>query len=732
VVSATPAQEVARSGLRTIAAIASAGVLIGSISLVSSLSYAAIIYSGPLAPYLSQGIGLTLIGAVVMSVVGALTLSYRGSICQAQDVPAILLAVAAAALAGPDGLEPQTAFATVVVLVGLSTVGTGVVAYGMGRMRLGYLVRYVPLPVISGFLAATGVLLIRAGFDMAAPGAPSGAAGLAAHLWEQWPRWLPWLTLAAVIAILVRKTSNGLIVPAGLLIATIGFYVALPLLSLDLSAARSAGLLLGPFDTETFIGDIDPGLLRHADWASLLVQTPMVLVIVGMAILGTLLNASGLELATRREIDLDRDLRGVGVANMAAGLGGGMVGYHLLGASLLARRIGIGGIGAGFSVAAVCAAAVFFGAGTLSNLPLGRLAAVIWFLGFDLLLTALHEHGWRMPWREFALVIITPAIALAFGFLPAVVFGVLVACLLFIAAYASVDVVRLSTTGATFRARIERSPQDFRRLGEMGRDVHIYKLSGFLFFGSAHKLVERIRQRREAISPHGIIVVDLEKVVGIDMSALAAFERLARRFREEGVRFILTGLSPRLSERYKSWTRGDESHETISESFDDVLQGIEEQLLSQDAAGHAPRTTLLEVMGGPHRDVGAALEEYGDAMRLAAGDLVLREGAPADHLIVLLSGRLKVTVTNSNGLTVTINRLLPGAILGEVGYYANVPRTATVVAETPALALRITAEALSRMEREAPSQAAAFHRTLAGVLARRLMHSTQLLKDAEV
>jgi SulP family sulfate permease len=155
-------------------------------------------------------------------------------------------------------------------------------------------------------------------------------------------------------------------------------------------------------------------------------------------------------------------------------------------------------------------------------------------------------------------------------------------------------------------------------------------------------------------------------------------------------------------------------------------------LLAQHAAGQPGRTTLLEVMGGPHRDVGVTLEEYGDAMRLAAGDLVLREGAPADHLIVLLSGRLKVTVTNSKGLTVTINRLLPGAILGEVGYYANVPRTATVVAETPALALRITAEALSRMERESPSQAAAFHRTLAGVLARRLMHSTQLLKDAEV
>lgn len=238
-------------------------------------------------------------------------------------------------------------------------------------------------------------------------------------------------------------------------------------------------------------------MFRRADWVAVLSQMPMVFAIIGMSILGILLNASGLELAIKREIDLDQDLRGVGIANMAAGLGGGMVGYHLLGETLLARRIGIGGAAAGVSVSAVCAAGLFFGAEALSNLPLGLLAAVIWFLGFDLLLTALRDHGWRMPWRDLALVIVTPGIALAFGFLPAVGFGVLIACLLFIVTYASVDVVRLNTTGATFRARIERSPADYLRLNELGGSIHIYKLSGFLFFGSAHQLVERLRQGRE-------------------------------------------------------------------------------------------------------------------------------------------------------------------------------------------------------------------------------------------
>jgi SulP family sulfate permease len=54
-------------------------------------------------------------------------------------------------------------------------------------------------------------------------------------------------------------------------------------------------------------------------------------------------NASGIELATRRDIDLNRELRVVGLANILSGLGGGMVGYHALDLSTLCCRIGVRG-----------------------------------------------------------------------------------------------------------------------------------------------------------------------------------------------------------------------------------------------------------------------------------------------------------------------------------------------------------------------------------------------------
>lgn len=148
-------------GFSELAKAVSAAAIVGAIAVIFALSLAAMIYAGPLAPFLSKGIGLTLIGAAVMAVVGPFTLSYRGTLIQPQDVSTILLSIAIATL---PAISAQAAFSTVVALAGATSMATGVTAYAMGLLKLGYLVRFVPFPVVSGFLAASGVLLVRGAF----------------------------------------------------------------------------------------------------------------------------------------------------------------------------------------------------------------------------------------------------------------------------------------------------------------------------------------------------------------------------------------------------------------------------------------------------------------------------------------------------------------------------------------------------------------------------------------
>jgi sulfate permease, SulP family len=143
---------VARSGS---VAVVLSGLVVGSMAATFALSIAAMIYAGPLASHLEQGIALTLLGAIIMGLIGAFIFSYRGTIVQPQDVTAILLALAAAGIATQHGLSSQAAFSTVVALIVMASFVTGGIAFVMGFFRLGYLVRYVPFPVVSGFLAAS-------------------------------------------------------------------------------------------------------------------------------------------------------------------------------------------------------------------------------------------------------------------------------------------------------------------------------------------------------------------------------------------------------------------------------------------------------------------------------------------------------------------------------------------------------------------------------------------------
>ena len=257
-----------------------------------------------------------------------------------------------------------------------------------------------------------------------------------------------------------RLYSSGVAIPLLLALTLAGFYSITAALGLDFAMMRGLGLLLGPFQGGSFVSGLSFDLLQGVQWRILLDQTPVIVTIVAVAMLGTLLNASGLELAIGRELDFERELKGVGVANIAAGLVGGLGGFHILAETLLARRFGLVGVSAGLGLAFVMATVLFFGADMLAYLPIGLFAAVVFYLGFDLLLTAIWDHGMAMPRVELAIVLAMPVIALVLGFMPAVGFGISVAALLFGVAYSGVDATRLITTAANFRARVERSPQD--------------------------------------------------------------------------------------------------------------------------------------------------------------------------------------------------------------------------------------------------------------------------------
>jgi sulfate permease, SulP family len=705
-----------------------AGLIIGTMTVVFTVSKATLIFSGELAPFLSQGIGLVLIGATVMATIAVFSVSCRSVIVQPQDVTAVLLATTIAGLTVSAGLAPEQGFATVVVLIGLTTFLAGLTCYGIGHLKLGFIIRYVPRQVTAGFLAASGLLLVREAFKIVVA---DSSAWTAPGILLRWPQWLPWFLLGLVLAISVRRWRSGFVVPLVIALSAAAFYLALQALGMGVDAARDSGWLLGPFPSDTLLRRPAAANFQNVNWQALAPAIPMMLAVMGLCLLGALLNVVSLELLSGREADLNGALKTLGLANSAAGLVGGLPGYHMVGMTGMAKRIGMPDITAGLSVAAMSALCLVFGASLLSDLPRGLVAGVIWYLGFDLLLAALWDYGRRIPWRDKALVTVIPLVAVTLGVLPALALGLVAACLLFVFVYAQIDVVRLFTTAAHLKARVERSPQDREHLSRFGERTHVYKLSGFLFFGTTQRLLTRLQDTLQGrVAPH-IIVLDLKRIVGLDLSAWDAFERLSRRCAEQSVTLMLTGLSVPLRQQFAEQLAGlQHRHVQVTDDLDGVLAALEEQNLAQvkaaaDASDDATKHDSDE-------DVIAILQRQGEQRHYRAGETVMREGATSDSIMVLLSGQLDVSVDQGAAGVATLNRLLPGALFGEVGFYSQRERSASVVAAQDSTVLVVSAQRLEFVERNAPTDASKLHRALARVVANRLIAATLLLKDADI
>ncbi|NCQ35994.1 hypothetical protein GW813_13170, partial [bacterium] len=186
--------------------------------------------------YRQQGIGLALFAAAALGVASAWGLSYRGAICHPQDATTVALAVAAAAIAARMGPgDGETLFATVFMLIALTSLTTAVALLATAHFRLGRIVRFVPHTVMGGFLTATGLLLVRGAAEMAAPW-PWDEGSLDAQ------RTALALSAGAAIVALARWRGDDSIVPASFALLLALFYGWLGLSDTDLAEASQAGL----------------------------------------------------------------------------------------------------------------------------------------------------------------------------------------------------------------------------------------------------------------------------------------------------------------------------------------------------------------------------------------------------------------------------------------------------------------------------------------------------------
>jgi len=705
-----------------------ASVVIGSMSVILAISFAALVYTGPLSIHLGSGIMLTLLGSILMALVGSLFCSYRGYVCGPQDITAILISGAGVAIATHLGPSAENTLPTVVAFLVVTSFVTGVVLFAAGVFKIGSMVRFMPYPVVAGFLAATGYLLLMGAFSvlfresvtfyniaelvMAAP----------LHLW------LPWIGGGLIVLLLTRRYSGDLVIPLSICLSVVLFYLVVFLLEIPVGDARMSGLMLGPFDEVSLASEFSFAQLDHVDWSRIFEQSPTILAIAGLAILGSMLHTTGFSATFALGSDVERDLRGHGLANIAASSAGGLPGFMILGETILARRMGLAGILPAVAAAAGFGLVLSFGTSILSYLPAGLFALIISYLGFDLIWTWLWKSRSRLSALEHLTVGLIVLVAAAFSFLTALGIGILAAVTIFIYSYSNTEIVRMRSTVASRRSRVERSDEASALLSETGDKAVILELSGFVFFGTADRLVDHAMAELADPGDAEYLVLDFARVSGIDASAVASLQTIADKSAQYRATLVLARLSENLRNPLRSLLA---THDAIvvAESLDSAIRDIEDKLLLEKQFSDPNKgKSLKEVVAELKSDFQAEDRIIRD-IKLSAGEVLLESGARSTELYVLEEGRLRAEIENSGGNRVRVAEFRPYALIGEIAFYAGSPRTAWVVAEHDSRLVRID---LDRIRESKKHSVVEFHRVAARSLARRVLRMTQLNRDAEL
>ncbi|KAK3267817.1 hypothetical protein CYMTET_23647, partial [Cymbomonas tetramitiformis] len=648
-------------------------------------------------------------------------------------------------------------------MLAVTTVICGSLFLVLGRLQLGNIIRFLPSPVIGGFLAGSGWVLGCGAFQVLT-GVKLDPATLLDVLQDpvRSAALGPGVVFGAAMTALSRWNKQWYTIPTTLLGGTAIYFAALSTQGVSPQGAMDLGLLLGPFPEG---GRFSPMLLETAKldqvlWRAVWDQLPRMITVAGLGTIAILLNNTALEVQLENDIDVNQELQAAGLSNILAGLGGGLIGYHSLGSTTLGYRMGAGTRFTGFVISACYVLALWAGPGSLEFLPKALVGGLLVFLSLSFLSEWLVEGFFNMSRSDYGVVLTILATVAGLGYMPGVVVGILAAIVVFVSDYSKVPVVRQTFECGKLCSTVQRSAGERAELLARGPSTKAIVLQGFLFFGTAYGLLDLVKGNLAdagAKSQQKYLLMDFRYVVGIDGSALSIFKKISAMARANNIMLILTDigkpeLEPVLTElRGESSRNVGEDEDYCVREFEDLdrgLQWMEDTILSRysNRAGldNAESLSFKSIMSSvcKSEDDEAQFRKAWRYVQFQAGDVVCRKGDFADRIYFVETAELSASISapldeedTSSGSNdkqpsnTQLNLPIMNNFLGAVGFYSNfgTVRFADVVVMKTGSGYVLTKEAVDLMAEANPDLAIRTHMVLAGHLSETIIARNKLL-----
>lgn len=702
------------------------GLVTGSLQVVLSVSYAALVYGGQLSFYSAQGIGFALLGALITATSIALFSALPGTVGSNQDVSVAIFSFISLSIVAsmPPGTNLENTFYTVALTISITVLLTGLFFLGLGAFDLGGLIRYLPYPVVGGFLAGTGWLLFTGGFSLTVE-TENFKEFFQSHLLV---RWLPGLLFSFILLVVSKRYRNSIILPGIIFSGFFLFYGAAWHLDYSIDDLLKNRWLLGPFPEQNLWKPISVTNLSMVEWNVIKNQAANIVTVMAVSSLTLLLNASAMELETKKDIDLNKELRLAGITNLLSCLSPGFVGFRQLSLTNLNFRMGAQSRITGLIGASVIALTLFWGISLVSYLPKVIMGGILMYLGLTFLVEWAYETWFTLPKIDFAIIWLVLLVIATFGFMPGVGIGLVAAIIMFVVSYSRAEAVRYELTENNYQGLFSGNSDPSLIVEKEKECIYILQLQGFIFFGTAHRLFEQLKKKIDCISIYedNFIILDFQRVDVLDSTGMLSFKKLKNLINISHTHLIITAPNSKIHQQLING--GLSSSHPLIHYFPNLNAGVKwcNKKRGKQTSKHLcdpPSTTERLFINYPKEMDLSQLLQYFERIEVESETCIFKQGTFADTFFFVESGHVEERgETQLHESILQIETMENGHFIGYIEFYLGLPRAVDVCATERCIVYQMSNKRLRLLEKENPEISVMLHQMLIFLLSERVTH----------
>ena len=512
------------------------GITAGIVALPLALAFGIQAFSGVDSPEASSmGALAGLVGATLLGFFAAL---FGGTHSQISGPTGPMTVITASIVSGAWA-SSQGNISAVILSMSLAGIFCGLFQVIFGLIRIGKYVRYIPYPVLSGFMSGIGVIII---------------------LQQIYPiigKKSPASTLDMIINFPAALADGVSVIALALGLACISLIVLVPKVTKKVPATLVALIavtvvsLFTNLDSSLTIGNIPAGLpmpfftkvqLDGIDWASVL-EASLVpgLTLAGLGSIDTLLTSVVADNITKTKHNSNQELIGQGIGNAVSGLFCGLAGAGATMRTVVNVKSG-GRTQISGMIHAVLLLAILLGLGSLVKyVPLSVLAGILITVGWGIIDFRGFKDILRIPKSDAFVMMVVFLMTVFVDLLTAVGIGMVIACVLFMKRAG--DLVENSYSAKALDTFDKESPwEDEKDIPEEIRNrIYIERLDGPIFFGS---ITGFQRVMHDIPTNVKIVIIRMRRVPFMDQSGVYAMETAIKDLQAQGINVLMTIIQP--------------------------------------------------------------------------------------------------------------------------------------------------------------------------------------------